>query len=526
MTDSFGWTFGSEWTRDKILADRVAGLESHAAATTSRLRSQLNKVQGNLEKRLDALTAAFDAYVELGDIREQLLAHADTSGSRRQAAAAFEAMLEGRTAPELDTLDGQYWLPYAVNALIAVVQGAADPEAEEAARRLTPDADRFIVMAAGALGHGEAVRDRVPDLLVGDGTLTEPQVLLWSAALEGVYGDVLPAIREVWAGSLENPDVDDWLQWVSDEAGSSPEDQLGWLDRQTGEQVPAPVDYIGPADVDDPAEGDHVPAPVRQSVEALRSTVTEMIEAGVGEEQELLTRARELRATIEDPEGASRRKAAPAARKRSFTRPDLHPDEGAADPTRPRISELVRSAWLTAPTGSSLRTELDGWVRPGLAATASAITLKSPRPAVVQARSSGGSVDVVASGPKDPKRVTLATQSIHRQHERTPWARWAYLGGAALCLVLAIVTGVGGSTGWPVLFAIGAIGLGGAGAWEYVRYARSQQALRDETAALEKALTDAADQAAARDRENHLQLAESQGAQKSLVSRLATTAAS
>lgn len=520
MTDSFGWTFGNEWTRDRILADRVAGIESHAAATTSRLRSQLTKVQGNLEKRLDALTTAFDAYVELGDIREQLLAHADTSGSRRQAAQAFEAMLEGRTAPPMDTLDGQYWLPYAVNALIAIVEGGTAPADEEAARRLTPDADRFIVVAAGALGRGETVRGRVADLLVGDRTLTDAQALLWDAAQEGVYGDVLPSIRSAWAATLDDPDLDDWQDWTANEAGADPQKQLAWLDRETGDRVPEPVDYVGP-EPDDATTGNVANdlTDLPPSVEALRATVTEMIEAGIGEEQELLTRARELRARIEDPEGAARQETTRRRPERLFAAAAGEDEDG--DAAQPEIAAVVRSTWLSAPVGSSLRSELDGWVRPGLAATARAITLSSPQPAVATARSAGGSVEVLAGGPKDPKRVRAATSNIERIHERQPWRRFAFAGGAAICLVLAIVTGIAGSTGWAVLFVLGAVGLGAAAAWEFITAARELNATKADKAALEQSLTTAQNEASTRDREAHLALEQARAAQEALVARLA-----
>ncbi|MGO1974319.1 MAG: hypothetical protein ACTH2Q_15295 [Propionibacteriaceae bacterium] len=532
MTDGFGWTFGSEWTRDKILADRVAGIESHAAATTSRLRSQLNKVQGNIEKRLDVLTAAFDAYVELGDIREQLLAHADTSGSRRQAGSAFEAMLEGRTATPLDTLDGQYWLPHAVNALIAIVEGGSDPEAEETARRLTPDADRFIVIAAGALGRGETVRGRVADLLVGDRTLTEAQWLIWAAAQEGVYGEVLPSIRDAWAATLDNPDPDDWQEWAADEAGQDPQKQLAWLDTETGARVPEPVDYIGPADAaSDAADvavdglGSGGSGSLPQSVEALRGTVTEMIEAGIGEEQELLSRARELRARIEDPEGGARREAAQRGPTRSLTTVELDRNE-QFEQSAPAIADVVRRTWVGAPAGSPLRNELDSWVRPGLVATAQAITLPSPQPAVIQARSAGGTVDVVAGGPKDPKRVRVATENIERMHARQPWRRFAFAGGAALCLVLAIVTGIAGSTGWTVLFALGAVGLGAAAAWEFAQSSMATRATKEDKAALEQSIATSETEASTQDREAHLALEQARAAQEALVARLADPVAS
>lgn len=522
MSDSFGWMFGSEWTRDKILADRVAGIESHALATSSRLRSQLTKVQGNLERRLDALTAAFDAYVELGDVREQLLAHADTATCRRQAVAAFEAMIEGRTAPRLDTLEGQYWLPYAVNALIAVVEGRADTEAEEAARRLTPDADRFIVFAAGAIDHGERVQDRVADLLVGDATLTADQQILWEACVAGVYGDVFSSIRTVWATSLDHPDAADWVDWVSSQSSSDPRRQVEWLDTESGRSVPAPVDFTGTdaPDAEEAESSDASASNAPESVVALRTAVTSMIEEGLGEEQRLLARARELRATIEHPEQAARAtqaRSTPRSVRFGARRDSSRSDESEALPT---IVQLVRTAWTEAPAGSELRTLLEGWVRPGLAAAAAAITLPSLTPAVVTARTPGGSVDVVASGPQDPRRVQIATTNIVRQHDHPRWYGLALGAGAAVSLLLFIVCVVNQSIGWAVVFAVGVLGLAGCAAWNVVQHRRHQAQIRTETALLEKALPEASQKAAERDRANQLTLEQARADQESLVRRL------
>ena len=72
-----------------------------------------------------------------------------------------------------------------MNAVIARAAGNPDAAAEARAVALDRDAELFLVTAAGALGHGSAVADRVPPLLVTDGELTAPQRALWAAVLAG-----------------------------------------------------------------------------------------------------------------------------------------------------------------------------------------------------------------------------------------------------------------------------------------------------------------------------------------------------
>ena len=83
-----------------------------------------------------------------------------------------------------------YWLPYAMNAVIGLVEGRPDPAALEQARALSPEADAFVVAACGALGHGTAVADLLPVVLVNDTELTEHQRRIWRAAATGAFGDL------------------------------------------------------------------------------------------------------------------------------------------------------------------------------------------------------------------------------------------------------------------------------------------------------------------------------------------------
>ena len=102
MGDDWGWYFTSADRRTSLLRDELDAVRSSASAQTSRLTSQLRTLQGSIETRLSALSAAFDAYVELGDIREQLAGYPDTTVVRRDAMVAIESLAGGRRAERID----------------------------------------------------------------------------------------------------------------------------------------------------------------------------------------------------------------------------------------------------------------------------------------------------------------------------------------------------------------------------------------------------------------------------------------
>lgn len=84
--DNFSWFWSSEWRRDNYLREQ---LESYNANTGLLLRSQANdarqlrarlgNLEGDLSSRLDALSQAFTAYVELDGLRQQLAGFPDNA---------------------------------------------------------------------------------------------------------------------------------------------------------------------------------------------------------------------------------------------------------------------------------------------------------------------------------------------------------------------------------------------------------------------------------------------------------------
>ena len=294
MSDEVTWFWAGEHGRDQILRDSVEDLHSQLSQSSQqsyRLSSQLAELKGSLEARLTALSIAFDAYVELGDIREQLAGYPDTSQLRREVRDTLTALTEGRPAEPIDPRDLPYWLPYAMNAVLAIAAGSPDLRAEETALSLSPDATLFIVAAAGAVGRGHAVRDRLPDLLVSDGTLSPAQRALWAAAGRGTFGDVrgvLADIEPVWRPAIAAVDPADWVRSVREPAGDGSLAAVEWICARIG---------LEPSDHPTTSSGDRASSPAA----GLRTVVAELAGGGLGGEVELLRRAHDLRARIEQP---------------------------------------------------------------------------------------------------------------------------------------------------------------------------------------------------------------------------------
>lgn len=369
------------------------------------MSSQLTQLQGSLETRLKALSAAFDAYVELGDVREQLAGYPDTSAVRRDAVLAIDVLSRGGVPDPVEDRGVDYWLAPAVNTVIALVGGGADPSTERRAVPPNPDAELFVVAAAGALGAGLSVADRVAPLLTCDGSLAPRQVVLFSAVLAGVYGPRLDAVEPVWRAALDQSGEvwADWvrassrtvtaiesLRWMSvylDPAASLAPGASGSGDRLPGRPVLATeLHLVGESP--DPAD----PAVVDPRT-GLRAVVVGLVGQGMGDEAALLSRSRALRAKIEDP-----------------TAPD---PETIEVPHRP-VTDVVQESLLDPGVGPDLRRELVGWVAPGLVAATRKLDAAAQEPTGAEVRVNA-EVGILAVGPEgpDPQRLVRAESTIN-----------------------------------------------------------------------------------------------------------------
>jgi hypothetical protein len=155
-----------------------------ARSSTRRLQSELSKVTGSLEQRLNRLSAAFDAFVEISDLRITLAlfdAHARVRHRARQLYG--ESPLPG----ELSDVDG-YWLAPAVAAARATVDGQpVAPHRELANRRDARRATLFHLLATSLLGRPDpaGLGEVLPEL---EATVPMYQRALWTLAAGGHFG--------------------------------------------------------------------------------------------------------------------------------------------------------------------------------------------------------------------------------------------------------------------------------------------------------------------------------------------------
>ena len=197
-------------------------------------------MQGSLEARLDALTNAFVAFVELDGIRKQLTAFPQHAEARRYAFQDLQVLLDGGIPPQRPDVD-DYWLPPAMSALRPA--GSVDPEQAALARQRDPHAAPvFLATAQAAFGAGEAVVAELPKLLTpdGQGSWAEWQLLLWGATLRGAFGPAaLTTLTTTFRPLITS--ADDWLEWARAQAGADNATALEWVTSQLEEFAPRPT---------------------------------------------------------------------------------------------------------------------------------------------------------------------------------------------------------------------------------------------------------------------------------------------
>lgn len=456
VPDDWDWFWANEYGRDRMLRDEVESLSYQASAASSRaarMQSQLAKLQGSLESRLNALSQAFDDYVELGDVREQLAGYPDTSAIRRDVMGVIDQLSQGLPATPVDPRGLDYWLPYATNAVIEIVAGAGAPAGEDPSAAgpaaSGPEAGLFVVAAVGALGHGERVADRLPQLLITDGVLTGPQAVLFDAAVAGVFGPALDPLEPAFGPILQRTDPAAWRAWIAEASGTTNEDQmLAWLRQQLTEPGPSntsPADAAAqqpknqqangrrasgrPATGEEP-EQDVAPDPRT----ALRQLVSSMIGSGYGAEGALLARARELRWQIEHP---------------GQQRPESEQGPAAVD-ALDRLGHHLQ----TLPAGSPAHRTLVRWLAPGLLTAIDPLAAApSQAPAAIALRTHYGQLEVTAAGP-DSNRLQQILTNVELSGVVPPGRLYGYGIAAGVLAVLALVLAL---TGQPVVAVLAII---------------------------------------------------------------------
>lgn len=182
--------------------DQIEELETQLRSERrrrSQMRSQFSELQrarGTLEERLDRLSTAFEAFVELSEIRTELAMYPDTSVLRSQTLR----LLDGEQVSDVYDMAG-YWLPPAVWGL-----GTALDDDQEATRRhLTKASERdplrsgvFILLAAAQLRctHTPELAEWILPRILPElpPAVTRYQRALWLLAVDGHLGVTAPML--------------------------------------------------------------------------------------------------------------------------------------------------------------------------------------------------------------------------------------------------------------------------------------------------------------------------------------------
>ncbi|KOX13369.1 hypothetical protein [Nocardiopsis sp. NRRL B-16309] len=310
------WTDYSQNTRIRELEEALDSAHARIAHERRHLRSELSQVRGNLEKRLDRVSATLDAFIELSDVRETLSLFGDAARARHRTLQ----MLDGAAVPDLRLEDvPDYWLVPAAHGLHALRAGdtaTARVRFDDAARR---DADRGRAFAAlaTALTHAEHARaigasltaDLLPHLPLPSEELDRGRRALWLLTADGSFGDearehlLLSTLRH-WSAEGVRPTGFSGLGAAPPSAKRGA--ARGRLPAGVAERVAAARRLTGLREdiaritaLGSEEASARALAPDRVSADFLWESLRLLVEEGSPEEAPLLARAGELRGVIE-----------------------------------------------------------------------------------------------------------------------------------------------------------------------------------------------------------------------------------
>jgi hypothetical protein len=433
-----------DWWVERKQNKRLAGLEedldyvsaslSSARASQNRLKAELSKVSGSLEQRLNRLSAAFDAFVEISDLRVTLGLFDSHGRVRHQA----RQLLAGVGLPDVSDVDG-YWLAPALVSLRGVADGVVDDEALGLATARDPlRTGTFHVLLTSVLGGRSTVPSLAPVLASLPEEVPACQRAVWLLAADGFFGaDGWELARErcaefvagvtdgSLASALRDVAVPNAVVRVPKEldGGGTVATSLhacekltvlrtwvtGALDGYTNEPALAPDELA------------------RRSLELL-------IDEGSTVELPLLARERELRAVIEGKETAKSTWDSPVGTAAQLLRADI----ASEHPNRKALA--VRAS---APVLLKLAEEF-------------ATTARVEPAASLEVRTRYGRVTIAQAGP-DATSMRRALDTVARTGQVESKRKQLAIGGAvagALLVVLAAVTGWGWIALAVVAFAV------------------------------------------------------------------------
>jgi hypothetical protein len=451
VNDFVDFMFSDSW-QDYRQGRRIRDLEDHissvnhslssARASQRRLHSELSKVRGSLEQRLDRLSAAFDAFVEISDVRMTLGLFDAPARVRHQARQLFAA---AGPDGEVSDVDG-YWLAPALMALRVAMDGVVDPEAMALARaRDGRRAAVFHVLGTGLLGGRSTVTagSLAEVLRVPGATLSRDQRAMWTLAADGYFGaagrNLVRRRGAEFVGSLSGEQREaaaERLRTVAtaDAAVVAPPGELEDL-KETGVALTAAAGLAAMRTWVETAVAGGSAEPGEEVDPEVRRAVALLVDEGSAPEVPLLARERELRAVIEGTGAEVSTWDGPAGETVEL----LEKDAGDAEhPGRRAVAVLAGGDLVVA------------------AAQKLAATARADAPYRVRARTRLGLVTITADGPEEESAARLRSMADEVGRVSASRRAGAVVSAAvaAAFVVLAFVAG----WGW-VLVALAAAAL-------------------------------------------------------------------
>jgi hypothetical protein len=473
MSD-LGW-YGRTWydrrqnEQIESMADRLAAQRAEAR----RAAQKLSTVTGNLSDRVDRLTTAFESFVELSDLREELRAFDREAEVRQHARRILRQLVAAQNAdagtvrvqpPPAADGPGNYWLPGALAALVAAFDRQPDAAVGDLATARSCDpmrTDVFLTIGLLVSRRPDEAADLLPNVLDfrPDQPVTRAQRELWRAAAAGAFGPAgharlverLATLVTGLAGEARTAEVIRW-RGVVDQLPAPAATQVALPRRITlPPQVLASAQAVGRlealADWHQQAlaaVAGGPDAPLSTQVEdALRAHVQELVDEGSPDERPLLQRLAQLRRVIEANGGA------PSGSREHWDDPIDTPlallaaDVNGADPMLKAVAAQAGAALITA-------------VADDLATAA-----VQPLPDRVDVRIGRHKIRYRTMG-VDPTSLAETQTSVmtlmHRSNALPASVGWAALG---VGVVLLVVFAVAGLIGIGLLALLVGGGLGG-----------------------------------------------------------------
>ncbi|PRY00592.1 hypothetical protein [Allonocardiopsis opalescens] len=453
------------------LQDDIAGLSALSGRLSSqnhRLQSRLAQLSGSLEQRLNRLSASFDAFVELSDLRVDLSLFGPENLARYQARRLLASLADpsgtGAAAPPPVTAEQPdvpgYWLVPATKAFTASADGAAE---YALARQRDPHRSAVFRLLLAALSDRPAPAGLLAEALAElPAPLGQDRRTLWLLAADGAFGPsgrdtvqarLTRAVAELdtseraqeeaaWRGFVHSL-ASDQARTVRDLSGTRLKALEGQL--SAAKRLRALRDWCAAA-VELPAPDADRPERPSAAADDARRTLELLIEEGSEAEAPLLARAAELRAVIEAG-GASG--AVPADWRRPVGPPMDLLRADARQTERPHRRAIAVRA--SAP--------LIGAVAAELAEAATARTT-----AEAELAFSGLRLTVTRDGTRG-NDLAMAEQELNSRTTVSPVPRRVCLAAAGLAVLLTLV---GLVTAEPTAY-VGTVLAAGAAAIAFVR---------------------------------------------------------